>query len=64
MQRPIIETTLPPEQELSIIQLRPQIDAMSEKEAKDQLMKHIYITRLLTHISKQLSETLRRKEKH
>jgi hypothetical protein len=49
-----IETTLPPEQELSIIQLRPEIDRLSEKEAKDMLMKHIYITRLLTHICKQL----------
>ena len=49
-----IETTLPPEQELSIIRLRPEIDGMTEKEAKDMLMKHIYITRLLTHICKQL----------
>ena len=51
---PTIETTLPPEQEISIIQLRPEIDKMTEKEAKDWLMKHIYITRLLTHICKQL----------
>jgi hypothetical protein len=51
---PIIDTTLPPEQELSIIQMRPEIDRMTEKEAKDWLMKHIYITRLLTHICKQL----------
>jgi len=49
-----IDTTLPPEQELSLIKMRPEIDAMSEKEAKDWLMKHIYITRLLTHICKQL----------
>lgn len=49
-----IETTLPLEQELSIIRLRPEIDSMTEKEAKDMLMKHIYITRLLTHICKQL----------
>ena len=51
---PNIDTTLPPEQELSIIQMRPDIDKMTEKEAKDWLMKHIYITRLLTHICKQL----------
>ena len=54
MDHQTIETTLPLEQELSIIQLRPEIDAMSEKEAKDMLMKHIYIARLLTHICKQL----------
>ncbi len=51
---PTIKTTLPPEQELSILKMRPEIDKMSEKEAKDWLMKHIYITRLLTYISKQL----------
>ena len=49
-----IETTLPPEQELAIIQMRPEVDKMSEEEAKKWLMKHIYITRLLTHICKQL----------
>ena len=54
-----IDTTLPPEQELSIIQMRTEIDEMSEKEAKDWLMKHIYITRLLTHISKQLVEAIK-----
>ncbi len=54
-----IDTTLPPEQELSIIQMRTEIDEMSEKEAKDWLMKHIYITRLLTHISKQLVEVIK-----
>lgn len=54
MNQQSIETTLPLEQELSIIRMRPEIDAMSEKEAKDHLMKHIYITRLLTHICKQL----------
>lgn len=54
-----IDTTLPPEQELSIIQMRTEIDEMSEKEAKDWLMKHIYITRLLTYISKQLVEVIK-----
>lgn len=49
-----IDTTLPPEQELSIIMMRSEVDKMSEKEAKDWLMKHIYISRLLTHICKQL----------
>jgi len=54
-----IDTTLPPEQELSIIQMRTEVDKMSEKEAKDWLMKHVYITRLLTHISKQLVEVIK-----
>jgi len=54
-----IDTTLPPEQELSIIQMRTEVDKMSEKEAKDWLMKHIYITRLLTYISKQLVEAIK-----
>jgi hypothetical protein len=56
---PNIDTTLPPEQELSIIQMRPDIDKMTEKEAKDWLMKHIYITRLLTHICKQLLKAVK-----
>lgn len=49
-----IETTLPPEQELHVIQMRSVVDEMSHEECKKWLMKYLYITKLLTHISRQL----------
>lgn len=54
-----IETTLPPEQELSVIQMRTVVDEMSHEECKKWLMKYIYITKLLTHISRQMSDRLK-----
>ena len=55
-----IDTTLPPEQELSVIQMRGVVDEMSHEECKRWLMKYLYISKLLTHISRQLADALKK----
>lgn len=64
MRPPTIDTTLPPEQELGVIMMREVVDEMSHEECKKWLMKYIYMNKLLTHITKQMSNALKLRSQH